>query len=136
MELPNAVSKIRRECDGYWEWFVTVAPRPYTITGKYLFFSCERENLVAIALEELGAGTFHLAKTPMPGLAYGEDYVLCLYYRDDSQKHELASKYWGREDIRYRYWKADEATLRGEYSEQFLASLDPETRQRFTRQGG
>ncbi|HEX8203068.1 MAG TPA: hypothetical protein VF590_21505 [Isosphaeraceae bacterium] len=136
MSQPITGYGIRRQCDGYWEWFATVDPPPYAIAGKYLFFSPERENLVAIALEELRAGAFHRAKTQMPGMKHGEDYVLCLYYRDDSRKRELAAKYRGRASVRYRYWKTDEATRRGEYSEQFLGSLDPETRRQFTGEGG
>src|SRR5437016_813213 len=89
-----------------------IDPPPYTITGKYLFFSPNRKGLVTIALGEIGSGTFHLAKTQMRGeqKKYGEDYVLCLYYRDDSRKRELADRYRHREDVRYRYWKSDEAT--------------------------
>jgi hypothetical protein len=136
MSQPYTKCEVRRECDGYWERFATIDPPPYTVTGKYLFFSPERERLVAIAMEELGHGGFHLAKTQMQGMKDGDDYVLCLYYRDDSRKRELAAKYRGRDGVRYRYWKPEEATRRGEYSAQFLRSLDPETRQWFSRFGG
>ena len=136
MAQPEPSREVRRECDGYWEWFTAAERPPYRITGKYLFFSPDRERLVAIALEELESGAFHQAKTQMPGLQAGEDYVLCLYYRDDSRRHELAARYGGREGIRYRYWKSDAATRRGEYSERFLGSLGPEERRRFSGKGG
>jgi hypothetical protein len=113
-------------CDGYWEWFErSDAPViPYEITGKYLFFSGNRDLLIEIAINELENNGFHFAKTPMSGItpASGE-YVLCLYYKDDSRKHELAKKYRGRNDLKYRYWKSDSDTLAGKYSKQFLDKL-------------
>jgi len=33
----------------------------------------------------------------------------------------------------YRYWKSDEATKMGQYSEQFLSTLSPEQRKQFTQ---
>ena len=66
-------------CDGYWEWFErSDAPViPYEITGKYLFFSGNRDLLIEIAINELENNGFHFAKTPMSGItpASGE-YVL------------------------------------------------------------
>jgi hypothetical protein len=113
-------------CDGYWEWFErSDAPViPYEITGKYLFFSGNRDLLIEIAINELENNGFHFAKTPMSGItpASGE-YVLCLYYKDDSRKHELAKKYRGRNDLKYRYWKSDSDTLARKYSKQFLDKL-------------
>ena len=113
-------------CDGYWEWFErSDAPViPYEITGKYLFFSVNRDLLIEIAINELENNGFHFAKTPMSGItpASGE-YVLCLYYKDDSRKHELAKKYRGRNDLKYRYWKSDSDTLARKYSKQFLDKL-------------
>ena len=113
-------------CDGYWEWFErSDAPViPYEITGKYLFFSGNRDLLIEIAINELENNGFHFAKTPMSGItpASGE-YVLCLYYKDDSRKHEFAKKYRGRNDLKYRYWKSDSDTLAGKYSKQFLDKL-------------
>jgi hypothetical protein len=113
-------------CDGYWEWFERsdTPVIPYEITGKYLFFSVNRDLLIEIAINELENNGFHHAKTPMSGIppASGE-YVLCLYYKDDSRKHEFAKKYRGRNDLKYRYWKSDSDTLAGKYSKQFLDKL-------------
>ena len=113
-------------CDGYWEWFERsdTPVIPYEITGKYLFFSLNRDLLIEIAINELENNGFHFAKTPMSGItpASGE-YVLCLYYKDDSRKHELAKKYRGRNDLKYRFWKSDSDTLAGKYSKQFLDKL-------------
>ncbi len=123
---------VQRHCDGYWEWFFTTKEPPYKITGKYLFFSTDRGLLVRIAVDELQSGIFHKAKIPMDGKKPSEEYVLCLYYEDDRRKRELAAKYRSREGLKYRFWKSDAATLRGEYSDAFLDSLKPDDRERFT----
>jgi len=123
-------------CDGYWEWFErSDAPViPYEITGKYLFFSGNRDLLIEIAINELENNGFHHAKTPMPGITpASSEYVLCLYYKDDSRKHELAEKYRGRSELKYRYWKSDSDTLAGKYSKQFLNELSPKDQKIFLR---
>ncbi len=124
---------IKRVTDGHWEWFTSTSEPSYPIRGKYLFFSRYREQLVQIALAELGTGGFHLAKTQMEGRNETPEYVLCLYYEDDRRKHELAEKYRVVPGLKYRYWKSDAATRKGQYSHEFLESLSPEARSRFTR---
>jgi hypothetical protein len=51
------------------------------------------------------------------------EYVLCLYYKDDSRKYELAKKYGNQSEVKYRYWKSDADTLAGKYSKEFLNTL-------------
>jgi hypothetical protein len=82
----------------------------------------------------LETGGFHQAKTHMAGVTppTGE-YVLCLYYKDDSRKDELATKYRNRSELKYRYWKSDEDTLTGKYSKEFLDKLSPAERNLFQR---
>lgn len=109
--------------DGHWEWFRRTESLPYEVSGKYLFFSAKRNLLAKIAKSELESGGFHLAKIPMKGKNISAEYVPCLYYKDDTKKHELAKKYQMLKDVSYKYWKSDESTLQGEYSEQFLQSL-------------
>jgi hypothetical protein len=61
------------------------------------------------------------------------EHVLCLYYKDDSRKHELAQRQEAEyPDIKYRYWKSDEATLKGEYSSEFLSKLSEDEKEFFT----
>jgi hypothetical protein len=113
-------------CDGYWEWFERpdITAIPYRITGKYLFFSRNRELLVEIAVDELENGGFHQAKTHMAEIIPPSgEYVLCLYYKDDNRKYELAKKYQNRIKLKYRYWKSDDDTLAGKYSKQFIDRL-------------
>ena len=121
-------------CDGYWEWFdrSDIPIAPYEITGKYLFFSLNRDLLVEIAINELENGGFHHAKTHMEGVTPPSgEYVLCLYYKDDSRKYELAEKYRYRSELKYRYWKSDADTFAGKYSRQFLNQLSSNDQKTF-----
>jgi hypothetical protein len=89
-----------------------------------LFFSLNRDLLIEIAINELENGGFHHAKTHMAGVTPPSgEYVLCLYYKDDSRKHELAEKYRDSSELKYRYWKSEIETLAGKYSKQFLEDL-------------
>ncbi len=60
-------TNVIRGCDGYWELFNRpgIPTPPYEITGKYLFFSPNKEILIDIAIEELKNIGFHHAKTNM-----------------------------------------------------------------------
>ena len=120
--------------DGYWGWFIHKDKPDYEITGKYLFFCEDREALRKIAIGELENNNFHHAKVNMEGKKRGTDYVLCLYYKDDSRKKELADKYKGQADIKYRYWKSDEDTIKGNYSDEFLSKIPPEERKKWTKE--
>lgn len=134
MEKKAVSDNVGSHCDGYWERFERNEPPPYEITGKYLFFSTEREVLVQIAVGALERGGFHRAKIQMEGKNFSADYVLCLYYKDDSRKGELARRYRSQQNVRYRYWKSDEDTRRGKYSDNFLKEL-PSALSRAFRQG-
>jgi hypothetical protein len=118
--------------DGYWLWIQSDNKTDYIVTGKYLFFSENQNRLIEIAKSEIMNYGFHLAKTNTELLENFTEYVLCLYYKDDSRKHELAERHTQQyNDVKYRYWKSDLATLRGEYSEEFLNKLNEESRKRF-----
>ncbi|MER3456775.1 MAG: hypothetical protein C4303_05190 [candidate division GAL15 bacterium] len=117
---------VKSRCDGYWEWFERVGPPAYEITGKYLFFCRDRELLVRVGLEELRNGGFHLARTHMAGVQPpSAEYVLCLYYRDDSRKKELEAKYRGRPGLKHRKEFPDR-----------LSPEEPEERRRFQEKRG
>lgn len=126
-------ANVTRRSDEAWEYFETEEFPPYRIKGKYLFFSEDRGLLVEVAVDELETNGFHRAKINPEGKQRGSEYVLCLYYKDDSRKRELADKYRNRDGLKYRYWKSDEDTRRGKYSEQFLQKLTPEERESWTR---
>jgi len=75
--------------DGYWEWFRRNDLLDYEITGKHLFFSEDRDLLSVIAIDEIQNNGFHLAKIPMKGKNRSPEYVLCLYFKDDSRSLNL-----------------------------------------------
>lgn len=117
---------------GHWIWLLSEEKPSYSITGKYLFFSEDRDKLLRIAANEIENHGFHIAKVNMRLLEGQTDYVLCLYYKDDSRKHELAERNKKEYGVKYRYWKSDEATLKGQYSKEFLSKLPEPLRQHFT----
>jgi len=131
--LGKLALEIRTISDGYWLWFLSKEKPPYAIMGKYLFFSGDIEVLEEIALEEIQNNGFHHAKVNLHLIGKNTEHVLCLYYEDDSRKHELAQKYRGNDRVKYRYWKSDEDTLKGRYSEEFLSKLGDRQRKEFEK---
>lgn len=130
---PIKVSKnVLSFTNGYWEWFIHEDKMNYQITGKYLFFCKDRKVLRRIAIDEIKNNNFHYAKVNMGGKNHGAEYVLCLYYKDNNRKRELAIKYKNRSNVEYRYWKSNENTGKRNYSEKFLSKLSLEEREKWT----
>lgn len=95
------------------------------LTGKYLFFCSKQQPLVDLARIEIEEHGFEVAKVSQNNRS--GDYVCCLYWHDDSRKHELKERYWDQEHLKYRWWKSNAKTRAGEYSEKFLeATRDPD----------
>lgn len=92
-----------------WEWFTLDEVPPYKIVGKYLFYG-DRDALVAIARDALANHGFHKAKIPRLGYSGVPEYVLCLYYKDDSRKNEVAALYGNMPNVRFDRWKTDAET--------------------------
>lgn len=107
------------------------SPPPYEIAGKYLFFSEDKNRLLEIARNELLNHRFHRAKVNAELLGDNLEHVLCLYYRDDSRKAELAQRNDSEYQAKFRYWKSDADTRDGHYSDEFLDKLAPKTRDHF-----
>ena len=103
--------QIEQQSDGHWEYVLRLDARPaQPETGKYLFFSPDRERLFRIARTEIRDHGFFVAKvscTPDTGV-----YVLCLYWHDDSRRHELAGRNIRKYNVKYRWWKSNEQTAR------------------------
>ena len=118
---------------GYWIWLFSEKKPIYDITGKYLFFSSDKEKLIEIATNEIENHEFHKAKVNNNLLEGQTEHVLCLYYKDDSRKHELAERNIQDYGVKYRYWKSDEATLKGQYSGEFLEKLNKNERDYFVK---
>jgi hypothetical protein len=124
--------KVKKDSDGAWMWFRSQDDYDYIITGKYLFFSSDYQKLIDIAINEIRNHGFHKAKVNITLLEGQTDHVLCLYYKDDSRKDELAERNNQEYKVKYRYWKSDEATLRGHYSKEFLDKLNEPDKKYFT----
>lgn len=125
---------MKTKFDGFWIWLFSEEKPNYEITGKYLFFSENKDKLIEIATNEIENHGFHEAKVNMNLLEGQTTHVLCLYYNDDSRKHELAERNKQEYGVKYRYWKSDEATLKGQYSKEFLSKIPESQREHFTRE--
>ena len=112
---------IRLSQDTAWVRLEAKQEPPYSITGKYLFFSEDPEALLRAAIAEIGEHGFHHAKISVSPPPRGSEYVLCLYYSGDGRKRELARRNTDHYGVKYRYWKSDEATDAGRYSDRFRA---------------
>jgi len=123
---------MKMKFDGYWIWLFGEEKPDYEITGKYLFFSSDKDKLIGIATNEIEKHGFHEAKVNNSLLKGQTEHVLCLYYENDSRKQELAERNKQEYGAKYRYWKSDIATLRGQYSKEFLEKLSNSERKRFT----
>jgi hypothetical protein len=107
----------------YWHWFSnTDAKKHEPITGKYLFFSDDKQALIKLASKLLKK--YNLPKAKVPDLDVrrsksqeGFGFVLCVYDSEPKLKHEL--RQYANEKIHYRYWKSDADTSAGKYSEEF-----------------
>ena len=119
--------------DGYWIWLFTEKKPDYKITGKYLFFYEDKDKLIEVATNEIENHGFHKAKVNDSLLKGQTEHVLCLYYKDDSKKYELAKRNKQEYGVKYRYWKSDVTTLQGQYSKEFLDKLTKPDKQYFTK---
>jgi hypothetical protein len=93
------------------------------ITGKYLFFSDDKQTLIDLGnelLEEYNLPVFKVPESNTPNSGKGFGFVLCVYDRNDSWRNEL--KKYASETIAYRYWKSEEMTASKVYSDQFKAT--------------
>ncbi len=109
----------------HWKWIVNhdcpeeklnllkeeIEKKFHGTIGKYLFFSENRDELIELANKLLTTHNLARAKTPA-GLGDGYvEYVLCVY--DDGPKLVQEMKQYATKTIKYRYWKSDEATIKG-----------------------
>jgi hypothetical protein len=125
---------IKVKFTGYWIYINSRQKPNYEITGKYLFFYDEIDRLIEIAKNEIRNHSFHVAKVNSSILGSNTDHVLCLYFKDDSRKYELADRSkFEYQNVKYRYWKSDIDTIRGKYSPEFLGKLSNADKKRFTK---
>ena len=105
-----------------WIWIINRSVKKPLITGKYLFFSKDKNLLIELSKRILLEYGLSVAKVPLSDEPVGEDFVLCVYDAEPKLKDEL--KKYANQDIRYRYWKSDEDTLKGKYSNQFKQAIE------------
>lgn len=132
-DLRRVSKKVNKMTGEYWHYYLKTTDASPNITGKYLFFADDPKELEKIAIDEIENQGFHHAKINTDENKRGQDYVLCIYYADDSRKNELADRYRNKPGIRYRYWKTDKDTLDGKYSEEFLSKMSPKERKEWTK---
>lgn len=114
-----------------WQY---IGKRPkYEIAGKYLFFSHDRRLLIDIAETEIGFYDFDLAKINRRLVKPGADWVLCIYWKDDKRKWELASRYRFISGVHFRFWKSEDKTENGIYSGKYTKEVLHGKRERATR---
>jgi hypothetical protein len=124
---------MKTKFNGYWIWLLSEEKPNYKITGKYLFFYKDKDKLIRIAANEIEKHGFHRAKVNERLLEGQSEHVLCLCYKDDSRKRELADRNKKEYGVEYRYWKSDEATRKGQYSEEFLSKLSETAKKHFSK---
>lgn len=89
------------------------------LDGKYLFFSKSQDLLIYVIETEILEHGFEVGKV-IADVAYGQDYVACLYWHNPDRKDELAKRWGKNPKLRYRYYKTNADTRAGKYSQQFL----------------
>ena len=80
--------------------------------GKYLFFSCNKQELINLC--EVILKEFNLSHGKVPQDYTPNNYVLCVYDVKPRYSKELTK--FATDTIKYRYWKADAKTMQGVYS--------------------
>jgi hypothetical protein len=84
--------------------------------GKYLFFSGDPGELVALACTELREHEFSSAKVSVSPSAH-QEHCLCLYWQDDARTYELTARH---SETKFCGFKTEEETHAGTYSPDFL----------------
>jgi hypothetical protein len=80
--------------------------------GKYLFFSYNKEELINLC--EIILKEYNLFRGKVPFEKTTKEYVLCVYDVRNRFSQELSK--FSNDNIRYKFWKPNSATIRGVYS--------------------
>ena len=127
MNVINSEKKVFKKNLLGWNYFMSIKylkdPKAFAGFGQYLFFHTNPDGLEKIARDEIENNGFDIAKIRAELSGKFTDYVMCLFYQDDSRKNELRGKHQGKNGIQFRGWKSDEDTRKGKYSKQYLDNL-------------
>ena len=112
---------IKCKDEGYWIYLRNPDVEEKGVTGKYLFFSQDRELLLRLGITLLETYKLPAAKMPNKENQTGKDCVLCVY--DYTPRYKGLFKLYDTPEIKYRYWKSDEQTNK-EYSQRLVDRMD------------
>lgn len=117
-------SRFRTRRDGIWLRIYN-GDGMRGITGKYLFFSDDKELLLENAKEIMQTFSLTDAKINFYEKSKHDDgfgHVLCIY--DTEPRFKLRMAQYGHVPLlNYRGWKFDADTLAGKYSKKFLEAM-------------
>jgi len=83
-------------------------------SGKYLFFSDDKNELIDLAKEILKKFNLFVSKVSKE---CRKGFVLCIYDFKSRYKNDL-NKY-SNSSIRYRFWKSNKDTINNKYSKEY-----------------
>jgi hypothetical protein len=131
-KISENILKIPKNGWYYYRYIYKSKDKSEKSLGKYLFFSKNFDILEKIAIDELENNGFNSAKINGEENKKGSEFVLCIYYANDSRKDELTEKYRTQPEVRCGFWKSNKDTSNGKYSEKFLENLSLEERSKWT----
>lgn len=105
-----------------WLYLINGNSRNKDITGKYLFFSDNKQELIELGkllLEEFDLFTAKVPTSDTPNNSKGFGFVLCVYAKDSTL---FKMKKYSTETISYRGFKSNWKTQQGIYSTEYLKS--------------
>jgi hypothetical protein len=105
-----------------WIYLINEKSLNKNISGKYLFFSDNKTELIKLGEVLLEKFDLFQAKVPLsdtPNNSKGFGFVLCVYDKDGTN---FRIKKYKTETISYRGFKSNEKTRQGIYSKQYLES--------------
>jgi hypothetical protein len=127
-ELADLPEDVTRTTVGNWVWYESATTvehtRPETdatVTdgGKFLLFAPgEARPLETVVLAEFTQRPLTLSKLPTTQ-GKQDDWVLCLYHPDNRYWYDVRNMHHDPPRVRFRGYKTEDATKRGEYSERF-----------------
>lgn len=106
----------------FWVWTKNEESeiKPGQVIGKYLFFSDDKkllQNTGEEILKEHKLPHMKISADKNAGADDGFGYVLCVYSNDSSLMNELKQKVVP--GLNYRFFKTDDATRAGIYSDKY-----------------
>jgi len=77
-EVREVYQEMKVKFDGYWIWLLSEEKPSYSITGKYAFFSEDKDKLIRTATNEIENHGYHKAKMNMRLLGGQTEHIWIL----------------------------------------------------------